>query len=305
MISDKMTDYLDQLSDYLPLSPLATHIGLTCLAAQITFTLLFDRRTKLLPAGPWNHLTAYSAHQTVALPLMIILTYVGWRDWFFDPAKYDDSLTPRDRIFGLSNPNDVPLAIGSGAILLWDIPMGFLSPPLRDPIMWAHHVGMYLVAATMCGTFCKGGDMIGYYYGSFFFGVIELSSVFLAYVDLFHPKYKHYFEWLNSNHESKKSKSLAKILKGMNEFCRIFFALTFMAMRGLYFPYVTFFQAIPDLQVAYKDPPDGVPMWTGYFLAIMMASFACLQAYWGLLIVKQLKKALIGGSHGGGSKKKD
>mmetsp|Transcript_5070 Transcript_5070/g.12720 ORF Transcript_5070/g.12720 Transcript_5070/m.12720 type:complete len:319 (+) Transcript_5070:183-1139(+) len=297
-----------RLSEYLPLSPLATHIGVTCLIAQITLTLLFNKRAGVVPPGPWSHLTAFTAHQVVALPLMLLLTYIGWRDWFFDPDRavlMDGStaiiITARDRVFGsnYANPNDIPLAVGSGAILLWDIPTGFLSPPLRDPVMWAHHIGMFLVASVMNGQFCEGGTMIGYYYAPYYFGVIELSSIFLAYVDVFHPKYEHYHRWLNAEHEDETvSKSAARILKGLNEMARILFALSFLALRGLYFPYVAFVHTIPDLVLAYEDPPDGVPMWTGYFLIIFLASFACLQAYWGSLIARQVMKVLSGGSDG-------
>lgn len=280
------------LSDYLPLSPLATQIGIACLVAQAAFTLIFR---KILPDGPWTQLSAFTAHQVVALPLMFVLTYIGWRDWFFDPNKYDEGLTATDRIFGYSNPNDIPLAVGSGAILLWDIPMGFISPPLRDPIMWAHHFGMFIVSSTMCGLFCKWGNMLGYYYGALYFGVIELSSILLTFIDIWHPKYVHYYKWLNAKHSDDKSIALAKLLKSVNEVARILFALSFLALRGMYFPYVSFRHAVPDLLVAYENPPDGVPKWTGYFLAGMISLFALLQAYWGLLIAKQAKKALLGG----------
>mmetsp|Transcript_5862 Transcript_5862/g.12887 ORF Transcript_5862/g.12887 Transcript_5862/m.12887 type:complete len:307 (+) Transcript_5862:145-1065(+) len=292
-----MTDFLTHLSDYLPLSPLATHIGITCLFAQVTFTLIFNKRTNVVPEGPWTHLTAFTAHQVVALPIMVVMTYVGWRDWFFDPNKDEEGATAADRIFGYSNPNDIPLSVGTGAILLWDIPMGFISPPLRDPVMWAHHVGMFLVAATMMGTFCKWGNMVGYYYASYYFGVIELSSIFLTFIDFFHPKYEHYHKWLNANkHSNKKPIALKKTVGDANNVARTLFALTFLALRGVYFPYVSFTQAVPDLIEAYKKPPDGVPMWTGNFLIGMISSFACLQAYWGILIFQQVKKTLVGGS---------
>lgn len=288
-----LSDVGELLSEHLPLTPMACQIGILCAAVQLLFTVLF----KVLPAGPWSKLAMFSAHQVVALPLMALLTYVGMRDWFFDPARADadGTLTATDRIFGYSNPNDLALAVGSGAILLWDIPMGFISPPLRDPIMWAHHVGMFLVAATMCGTFCKWGSFIGYWYASFYFGVIELSSVFLGFVDVFHPKYVHYYRWLNAEHADGASKALQKLVHNVNELARMLFAVTFLALRGIYFPYVTFRQAIPDLIEAYKNPPDGVPMWTGYFLIAAMTLFALLQAFWGVLIAKQVKKALMGG----------
>jgi hypothetical protein len=142
---------------------------------------------------------------------MCILTYCGIKAWFFtDNATITDAAgniismdTPYQRIFGQSNPSNIPLAIGSGAILLWDIPSSYFIKELNDPLMALHHVGMFMVATVMGGMFCgssgsdnSGGQqqqqqqMIGYYYVPYYFGVIEMSSVPLSYVDVFHPKYK-------------------------------------------------------------------------------------------------------------------
>ena len=239
------------------------------------------------------------AHQIVAFPWMIILAYYGWKEWEFDLiSQYGTTTSPHDRLFGPSNSDDVPLAFGTGAILLWDIPFGLLAPSLRDPLMLAHHIGMFFVAALMGGMF-SGGKMIGYYYVPFYFGVIETSSVFLSVVDQFHPKRKSWHEWLNAN---KATSSVAKIANQLNEVCRILFAMSFMLLRGIYFPFTSFAHAIPDIWKAYTDPPEGVPMWTCYFLCISLFLFSCLQSYWGLLVAKQIKKALAGG--GGVVKKK-
>jgi hypothetical protein len=49
---------------------------------------------------------------------------------------------------------------------------------------------------------------------------------------------------------------------------------------------------LPDLITAYKAPPQGVPMATGYFLISSIFTFSCLQAYWGVLVAKQVIKAI-------------
>ncbi|KAL7447459.1 hypothetical protein ACHAXM_010776 [Skeletonema potamos] len=306
---NQLTDTASFLSTFLPLTPLATLIGITCLITQIYLTLLLTKR--IFPRkwhGPWNDLPGFTAHQLISLPLMCILTYCGMKDWFFNPNKdvigHND--TSYDRVFGTTNVNDIPLAIGSGAILIWDTPTGLLVPALQDPLMLFHHVGMFLVGATMSGAFSHG-KMIGYYYASYYFGVIEISSIPLSYVDVFHPKYKFYFEWLHS--EKNASRTMMKVLDGVNELCRIVFAVTFLIFRGLYFPYVTFGHTIPDLWYAYNDEtkqlPDGVPMWTGYFLIGFVSLFALLQFYWGTLILKQIHKMVFHGdsSDVGGKKK--
>lgn len=201
IIINQLISLTTTLSTYLPLTPLATLIGLTCLIAQINITLLLDNKRRLSSflwnkqnGGPWNDLPGFTAHQLIALPSMCILTYCGIKSWFFDTTTTDDSIsmdTPYQRIFGQSNPHNIPLAIGSGAILLWDIPSSYFIKELNDPLMGLHHVGMFLVATVMGGMFCSGQQqMIGYYYVPYYFGVIEMSPVPLSYVDVFHPKYK-------------------------------------------------------------------------------------------------------------------
>jgi hypothetical protein len=281
----------NMISDYSPLSPLATLIGLACVIVQVTFTLLFDRRAKILPKGPWTHLAAFTAHKVVTLPAMILLTYCGVRDWFFLDGG-NPVATASDRIFALSNPNDFPLAYGIGAMLMWDIPVSVLSPPMRDPFMLAHHVGMFFVAYIMSGGFCRDGTMIGYYYAPFYFGVVEFSSIPLTYVNVFHPRVVHYHEWTTKEHSDERLASLQRLVKKANHAARLLFAASFLALRGLYFPYVSFRMTLPDLIAAYRTPPDGVPMWTGYFLISSIFLFSCLQAYWGVLVARQVVKTV-------------
>lgn len=303
-VVDGMINLITRLSEYLPLSPLATFIGITCASFQITLSLALSKKASFVPEGPWSEMPLYTAHQIVATTLMIVLAYFGVAGWFFGSETGMDSAN--DRIFGANADHtyDLLLAIGSGAILLWDIPTGFVSPPLRDVVMWLHHIGMFLVASTMAGTYCEGNQTIGYYYVPFFFGVIELSSVPLSIMDAFHPKYRHYYNWLNSMDDSRRK----KILHNCNEFCRVAFAITFLIFRGAYFPYVTFRGVIPDIREAYQSPPDTVPahqcpLWTGQFLIAAVSLFALLQAYWGLLVAKMVVKAIRGSDSSG--KKED
>ena len=105
-----------------------------------------------------------------------------------------------------------------------------------------------------------------------------------------------------------------KILQSVNEGARILFAILFLILRGLYFPYVTFYHVIPDIWIGFNyskvagrpHVPEDVPMWTGYFLICAVSSFAVLQCYWGILILKQIYKMVLHGdsSDVGGSPKK-
>lgn len=302
-------EFIDTLSNHTHLSPLAIQIGFICLFSQLALTFICS---KLLPKGPWSEQPTFTAHQVVALPLMIILTYYGWKEWEFTTIENTVAkgleLTSHDRVFGFSKIDDIPLAIGTGAILMWDIPMGIFSPSLRDPIMLGHHIGMFLVAAVIGGMFSQGGQMIGYYYAPFYFGVIETSSVFLSVVAQFHPKRKAWYGWLhNKNHSSESARKLLNAVNNVNEVSRILFAVTFMLFRGIYFPYTSFCHAIPDLWNALENPPEGVPLWTCYFLCVSLFLFSCLQSYWGVLVANQIKKAVFGGEKDGSEsgKKKD
>jgi hypothetical protein len=129
--------------------------------------------------------------------------------------------------------------------------------------------------------------------------VIETSSVFLSVVDQFHPKRKEWHQWLNS--EKNKDRSVVKFANTMNEICRTLFALSFIVLRGICFPYTSLCHCVPDIWRAYDNPPDGVPVWTGYFLIVSLVLFSCLQFYWGVLVARQVKKAFSGD---GGDKEK-
>lgn len=304
-----MSAFISVVSQSLHISPLATRIGIFCLTSQLILTFLFDRRTKILPLGPWSDLPAFTAHQVVSFPFMILLSYYGWKEWEFDMQKFRDDntntlLSAHDRVFSFSNTEDIPLAYGTGAILMWDIPIGLLAPSLREPLMIAHHVGMFLVAAVMSGMFSSDGQMIGYYYVPFYFGVIETSSIFLSVVDQFHPKRKAWYAWLNNIQNDSERSTLVKFVNQVNDLSRMFFALSFLVFRGIYFPYTSIVHAIPDVWRAYENPPDGVPMWTCYFLCLSLCLFSCLQSYWGVLVARQIKKSLFGGEDDKEGKKK-
>ena len=285
-----LAQIIDATSKTLNLSSLATQIGLFCLVTQLFLTFVFDKRTNLLPYGPYSTLPGFTAHQAVATPFMVLLSYYGWKEWEYDYSQYN-ATSSHEKLFASSNPNDFLLAYGTGAILLWDIPVGIFVPSMRDGIMFAHHIGMFAVAAVMSGM-CSQGQMVGYYYVPFYFGVIETSSVFLVFVDQFHPKRKEWSDWLNC--EENKNRGLVKFIHQINEICRVFFALSFIILRGIYFPYTSFFHCIPDIWKAYDNRPGEVPMWTGYFLIGALVLFSCLQSYWGLLVARQIKKALLG-----------
>ena len=173
-----------------------------------------------------------------------------------------------------------------GGMLFWDIPTGFLSDGMGDPIMHVHHIGMFLVAGITVGVFTS--QPIGSCYAPFFFGVIEVSSIPLAIVDIFHPKRKAWYDY----HVSIRT------LVTINDISRGLFAVLFILIRAMYFPYVVLTQVLPDFwKQANKTTKENSTMTAGdtsalWAIMILSLLFSALQLYWGTMVVQQIVKAL-------------
>jgi len=229
---------------------------------------------------------------------MVYLTNVGISLWFFSSDSENSLMSsPEQRILN-GHPVGIQVAeIAVGIQVFWDIPMCLMTPALFDPVMLLHHVGMFIVASVLAGL---GSDSsLGAYYGLFFFGVIEVSSIPLAVVDVFHPKHKSWFKFLN-----EQQNALSSLMRVLNDLARVGFALSYLLVRAIYFPYVVFTSVLPDLLFVASLPDDdrsGASVGKIYFLAMAALGFVFLQLYWGTLVAKQLIKAIFGGS----SDKKD
>lgn len=262
--------------------PLVLQSGLTCLLIQFGLYALFRY---VLPDGPWKKMPGHTAHQVLALPLMAYISIVGCKSWFF-PSQ--TAVTPEDRIT-LVFEDGVQLAkVVFGFLLYWDIPVGLIFPPLRDTLMLVHHVGMLFVAGVVVGSICSKGEPRGSFYAPFFLGVIETSTIPLAYVDVFHPKHKYWYEYMQ-NSVAKKN-PVGMTLHTINEVARILFAVLFLILRFGYFPYVAFSICLPDFWEAANQEKDPAL----YYIFISCLLFTGLQMHWGLLIIRQIAKLLNG-----------
>lgn len=273
--------------------------GLTCLACH---TLLWATFRYVLPSsGPWKASPNFTAHQVVALFLMIQWTYYG----FFGKEEEGE----------VSNEHDLPIVLrpspfgmkmaqrSMAALWIWDIPVSMLSSDMHsamDALMHAHHMGMLLVTCVVMGWLTFGTPSeayphpVGASLAPLFFGQIELSSIPLQIVDLFHPKKSSAWHQYLTDRPA---------LAAINDACRQLFALLFLAVRGVYFPYLVFTIVIPEFWDALgwsmmQDQSKYIlPIVT--ILAFSIA-FTLLQMYWGVLVLNQVYKAL----KGGGSKEK-
>ena len=261
------------------LTPLVVQSGLACLGVHCLLYVLF---AYVLPKGPWSELPSFTAHQVVCLPLMIAFTYAGFSFWFFSDKSNNSGQT--DRILGEFADGAVLGQVVLGMMLFWDIPVGLVTPALNDLLMFFHHFGMACMSGVVAGVF-SGGRHVGSYYGMFFFGVIEISSMFLAIVDIFHPKHKAWYQYLQQH----------SYLQTINEACRVLFAVSYLAVRAIYFPYVIATGAAPDFYHVATLPPherEGVPKGVLYFVIMFAILFSALQMHWGVLVFNQVAKAL-------------
>jgi hypothetical protein len=139
-----------------------------------------------------------------------------------------------------------------------------------------HHVGLAALALIALSPYLQ-------YYVPFFAGVIEISSIPLQAVDFFHPK--HFADLL----------PLHPALGLINTIARAAFILSFIALRTLWFPYVIFFQVLPDLFSLIPSRPDASSVAWLYVAMAFALAFTALQLYWSVLLARQVHKALRGG----------
>lgn len=115
---------------------------------------------------------------------------------------------------------------------------------------------------------------------------------------MFHPKYKYWYEWLQNQQQNKTK--IGSTVSITNEISRVLFAISFLALRFMYFPYITFTICLSDFWSTANSTKE-VPL---YIVCVLNLLFAGLQIHWGVLITKQLIKVLSGGSGGGDQKTK-
>ena len=256
--------------------PTVQRVGIACAVTQCVLWVLF---AKLLPNGPWRQEPGFTAHQLVCFPIMIYLAYSGFAAWYATDAKY--ALSAKTRILDVEPIGHHFSQIVFAMLIFWDIPTGLLVKSLREPVMVAHHVGMCCLAVFgLLGLWT--------YNALFFFGVIELSGVPLAFIDIFHPaKHAPWCKWLETQ------PTLSKV----NDLGRVLFLLAYFYVRVVLFSYVILTQVVPDTLEVIMLPVAERKGWSvpaiafnGFFGVIFMG----LQLYWGVLLVGQVQKFMLG-----------
>ena len=280
--------------------PLLLPYGLRCMALHLvlyfTFRSILPSKKDMTEAGddfPWKKSPSLTAHRIVALFAMSHWCYLGFRHiltYDFNAAAVDDSEAKLAALVFVPAGFEIAQR-AMGALLIWDIPLSLIggSGP-TDVMMHYHHAGMVLVTACALGLIKWPSDTgdcrVGTHVAPIFLGVIELSSIPLQIVDLFHPKKSpHWYKYVN---DESSTGSFPKLCDSINEASRILFAVLFLMVRGIYFPYSVIAIAAPDF---YAE--GSLASMVLFFMSVL---FTILQLYWGKLVFGQVKKALLGGA---------
>jgi TLC domain len=290
-------------------------VGLSCAVAQVVLSTVFLKRWCGLGPGPWHEMPGFTAHQIITIPVLLYLAIEGLRlqltqdtmtSSSSSSSSNSSSMAAVDR---LTESRHLHLSeFVFGMMVFWDIPTGLCTKALREAPMVFHHFAMAAVAALALGAFSPDGQPIVGYYAPFFFGVIEWSSLPLIIVDIFHPKHKAWHAYLTQSNKPSTTTTTTtppppppppEWLHTVNAVARMVFAVLFLLLRTVWFPYVSVFGVLADVW-SVRDLPlnqrrgvSNLPLVT---MAILNVLFSCLQMYWGCLLMQQILKLVRGKS---------
>ncbi|CAB9525360.1 expressed unknown protein [Seminavis robusta] len=251
--------------------PLILRLAGYLLVCQLVLTVFF----KFVPLeGPWKQTALFSGKQVIVIGLMVYQTYLGFVYW--SQEEYDYGVNPPLAVVE----EDVKTSKWDGGTfmarlvlgtLLYDIPVGALTGSV-DVMMHMHHFGMFTVASIAMGIWTQPHAPLYTRYCPFFFGVVELSSIPLTIVDIFHPKKQPEWFQFAQNHP---------IILQINEIARISFAILYILLRMVYFPRVITRQVVPEALAKLNNPQNEhykIPILVGLIFSVL---FTLLQLYWG------------------------
>eukprot|EP00469_Lotharella_globosa_P008397 CAMPEP_0167784582 /NCGR_PEP_ID=MMETSP0111_2-20121227/7720_1 /TAXON_ID=91324 /ORGANISM="Lotharella globosa, Strain CCCM811" /LENGTH=235 /DNA_ID=CAMNT_0007675675 /DNA_START=166 /DNA_END=873 /DNA_ORIENTATION=- len=176
----------------------------------------------------------------------------------------------KDRVYGHLRPANL-LCEFNCAFQIYDLIVSLLVPTLRHFDRIAHHT----VAGILAYWSYKYHLLL--YYSIFFFGVSEVSSIFLTFVEFF------------KEFPSLRDQDLNPFLSQVNEHSRTMFAVLFIAIRVVYWPYVSmqfWFDSLGALTNGGAHPVE--------ITCVLLANIGLtlLQFHWGTIILRQIHKKL-------------
>ncbi len=155
------------------------------------------------------------AYELTALMCVTYLTFWG-SIAFFDlmPGKFDYNNVYNDQFYAKSIFVEDYLLAPVLSYQGWLLLLSFIENDLRDVAMIGHHVATFAVGYFCLYPYCHG-------YSLFFVGIVEFTNVPLTFVDIF-----KYFP------------DLKEKFSAVNEVSRIIFAIAFIIIRLIMWPYI-------------------------------------------------------------------
>jgi len=216
-----------------------------------------------------------AAHSVCTLVMFTLLTGLGIAYWLIIPDESRDG-GPHSRIFGHSMPTEGITALMVG-FQVYEVTMALAQRSLRGA--GNQHLIHHILALTTSslGLYYR----VLYYFAPFFLGVVELSSVPLAIMDHF-----------------KAFRHLKEAYPGFAELNRVLFAVSFLAMRVVYWPFVClrfWLDATSELSArAASGSSLAAHDIVLIIFMVMNVLLSALQAFWGSKVVAGIVRKIKG-----------
>jgi hypothetical protein len=231
--------------------------GGTGLVCQFALTKYFEQ------SQLFHKHEAYTAHNAIALALMIIVSGIGIAGWW----GMDAPLTAVGRLLGSAESADGACrwlaSIVTGFILFWDVPVSLAIPALRKPDVIVHHVVMAAVAYV-------GAAYLPMYYLFFYLGVSEISSIPVIIYDQLNTLSTEVDGSSLTGSENQNVRMIA-----LRDQVQIVAVIAFTLIRAILFTMVTVLQFVPD--VLSVLPTGGNALKFG---GVASLGFTVLQLFW-------------------------
>ena len=212
-------------------------------------------------------------HQVVSCITNAILAFTGLYLWCVAPdASLDGSRELRTRAHSESSASLTALMCG---FQLYGISIALVfEPSLRGKHgfeMLGHHViSLLLTVLGLAYTYL-------HFYAPFFMGAVELSSIPLGGVDCF-----------------KQFKQLRPRFPLVYEASRVAFSLSFIGVRVLYWPYISWAFWHDSLHEMRATDAAAIPSWVVLTFLLCNLLLTALQMYWGSIVIRALATTVRG-----------
>jgi hypothetical protein len=223
------------------------------------------------------------AFQITCIFPMTYVAYLGLHAWYFGALENQTAI---DRLFSISNIQKCnKIGLVQIAFQLWDFVFSLFNSELNKTEMLIHHAMTGLLCYWMLSIpFCG-------YYGIYFMGCSEASSLPLCVVDFFrfYPEYG------------------AKKYAIFNTFCSLLFAFMFLWFRVIQWISYSIGYWKDALYVLNLEtlPTTNVPRFVIMSVLVLNIFFTVLQLVWCTMILKEARNMFFGTQQDGKGKNEE